>query len=218
MASDNLVEQILASARERGEQVLQATQADYDERYRQGLNELTRSIEERRERENRQAEDGLRQRLSGARLEQNKQLVSLRRRLIDDLYRDAWEQVSSGDAYRAYLDGQLRQHAKPGDRLVVSQREADRFAGELSDLLSRHGVTLAEERGKFRAGFIIERGPAGRAEERLNCTLDQTFRQLQEDTEIEAAQLLFEANTAGANTAGANTAGADTAGAGAGSA
>lgn len=203
MAGDNLVEQILSAARERGEQAMQAAQADYDERYRAGLNELTRTIDERRERENRQAEDRLRQRLSGARLEQNKQLVSLRRRLIDDLYRDAWEQVSSGDAYRAYLEGQLREHAEPGDRLVVSQREADRFAGELSGLLADHGVSLAEEQGRFRAGFIIERGPAGpggpagRAEVRLNCTLDQAFSELQEDTEIEAAEVLFGTDSAG---------------------
>lgn len=197
MAGDNLVEQILSAARERGEQALQAAQADYDERYRAGLNELTRTIEERRERENRQAEDRLRQRLSGARLEQNKQLVSLRRRLIDDLYRDAWDRVSSGDAYRAYLEAQLREHATPGDRLVVSQREADLFAGELSGLLADHGVSLADEQGRFRAGFIIERGPAGqrgpasRPEVRLNCTLDQAFSELQEDTEIDAAEVLF---------------------------
>lgn len=202
MAGDNLVEQILATARARGEQALQAAQADYDERYRSGLAELARAIDDRREREHRQAEDRLRQRLSGARLEQNKQLVSLRRRLIDDLYRAAWEQVSSGDAYRAYLEGQLRRHAKPGDRIVVSQREADRFAGELSDLLTRHGATLAEEQGRFRAGFIIERtgGPEtgdGGGQTRLNCTLDQAFTQLQEETEIEAAQALFGADPAG---------------------
>ena len=203
MAGDNLVEQILTAARERGEQALQAAQEDYDERYRAGLNELTRTIEERRERENRQAEDRLRQRLSGARLEQNKQLVSLRRRLIDDLYRDAWDQVSSGDAYRAYLEAQLREHATPGDRLVVSRREADLFAGELSGLLADHGVTLADEQGRFRAGFIIERGAAsqrgraGRAEVRLNCTLDQAFSELQEDTEIDAAEVLFGTESAG---------------------
>ena len=209
MAGDNLVEQILATARARGEQALQAAQADYDERCRTGLAELSRAIDDRREREHRQAEDRLRQRLSGARLEQNKQLVSLRRRLIDDLYRAAWEQVSSGDAYRAYLEGELRRHARPGDRIVVSQREADRFAGELSGLLARHGATLAEEQGRFRAGFIIERtgggaetgGSAetgdGGGQTRLNCMLDQAFAQLQEETEIEAAQVLFGAAPAG---------------------
>lgn len=201
MAGDNLVEQILAGARTRGEQALQAAQAEHDERYRTGLAELSRAVDDRRGREHRQAEDRQRQRLSGARLEQNKQLVSLRRRLIDDLYRDAWEQVISGDAYRAYLEGQLRRHAKPGDRIVVSQREADRFAGELGSLLAEHGVTLAAEQGRFRAGFIIERAPdegaAGGRPARLNCTLDQAFTQLQEETEIEAARLLFGAAPAG---------------------
>lgn len=195
MAGDNLVEQILAGARARGEQALQAAQSDHDERYRTGLAELTRSVDDRRGREHRQAEDRLRQRLSGARLEQNKQLVALRRRLIDDLYRGAWEQVVAADAYRAFLAGQLRRHAKPGDRLIVSQREADRFVGELRGLLDEHGVTLADEPGRFRAGFIIERTPAEGAEarrpERLNCTLDQAFAQLQEETEIEAAGVLF---------------------------
>lgn len=205
MAGDNLVEQILAGARARGEQALQAAQADHDERYRTGLAELTRSVDDRRGREHRQAEDRLRQRLSGARLEQNKQLVALRRRLIDDLYRGAWEQVVAADAYRAFLAGQLRRHAKPGDRLIVSQREADRFAGELRGLLDEHGVTLADEQGRFRAGFIIERtaeGAEARRPERLNCTLDQAFAQLQEETEIEAAGVLFRATQAAADDGG----------------
>lgn len=186
MDGDNLVEEILATARERGEQALTEAQSQFDGRYRIGVSELERDSDERREREIRQAEDRLRQRLSGARLEQNKQLVSLRRRLIDDLYRDVWNRVSAGDAYRSYLAGELRQHTQVGDRLIVSQREAELFATELSDLLAEHGVTLAEERGRFRAGFVIARG-----EVRLNCTLDQTFSQLQEETEIEAAQLMF---------------------------
>lgn len=202
MAGDNLVEQILAGARARGEQALQAAQADHDERFRTGMAELTRAVDDRRGREHRQAEDRLRQRLSGARLEQNQQLVSLRRRLIDELYRDAWEQLIAADAYRAYLEGQLRRHAKPGDRLIVSQREADRFAGELRGLLDEHGVTVADEQGRFRAGFIIERTAAEGAEARrpvrLNCTLDQAFAQLQEETEIEAARLLFGPAAAGA--------------------
>ena len=166
---------------------MQAAQHEFDERCEQGIDELERSTDERREREIRQEDDRLRQRLSGARLEQSKQLVSLRRRLIDDLYQDVWDRAVSGDIYRTYLGEQLREHAQSGDQLIVSQREADRFNSELRDLLDEYDVALAEEQGKFRAGFVIARG-----EVRLNCTLDQLFRQLQEETEIEVAQLLFE--------------------------
>ena len=128
MADDSLVEQILATARERGEQALIDAQAGFDEQLERGLGELERAADERRETEYREADDRLRQRLSGARLEQNKQLVSLRRRLIDELYRDAWERLSSGEAYRSYLVGQLRMHAESGDELIVSQREIEQFS------------------------------------------------------------------------------------------
>lgn len=186
MADDSLVEQILTAAGERGEQALRDAQAGFDERFERGLSELERAADERREVEYRQADDRLRQRLSGARLEQSKQLVSLRRKLIDELYSDAWERLSSGDAYHSYLSVQLREHAERGDELIVSQRESEQFASEFKGLLEEYGVTLAEEQGRFRSGFVIARGDA-----RLNCTLDQFFGQLQEETEIEVAQFLF---------------------------
>ena len=112
--------------------------------------------------------------------------MSLRRKLIDELYSDAWERLSSGDAYHSYLSIQLREHAESGDELIVSQRESEQFASEFNGLLEEYGVTLAEEQGRFRSGFVIARGDV-----RLNCTLDQFFGQLQEETEIEVAQFLF---------------------------
>ena len=77
-------------------------------------------------------------------------------------------------------------HAQPGDRIVVAARERDRFSSSFKELLEAHGVQLSDEAGRFRAGFVIDRGTT-----RLNCSLDEEFRALAADAEIEISVALF---------------------------
>ena len=76
-----------------------------------------------------------------------------------------------------------------GDVVVVAARERERFQGSFGALLKEHAVTLAEEAGRFRAGFVIDRGVT-----RLNCTLDEEFRALAADAEIDISAALFAAD------------------------
>ena len=102
------------------------------------------------------------------------------------MYEEAWRQVTEEAAYRGWLQRQLSAHAQNGDVIVVAARERERFAGSFAALLAEHGVTLSGEAGRFRAGFVIDRGAT-----RLNCTLDEEFRALAADAEIEISAALF---------------------------
>jgi vacuolar-type H+-ATPase subunit E/Vma4 len=184
--AENIVDQILAAARSAGEQLLSEAQERYDADLRKGSAELEREVEERRRRGRRQAEEAVQQELSTVRLEQRRKLHTCKRRLLDEVYEEAWQQVTEEAGYRAWLERQLTAHAQPGDRIVVAARERDRFSSSFKELLGAHGVRLSDEAGRFRAGFVIDRGTT-----RLNCSLDEEFRALAADAEIEISAALF---------------------------
>ena len=68
----------------------------------------------------------------------------------------------------------------------LAARERDRSSSSFKELLEAHGVQLSDEAGRFRAGFVIDRGTT-----RLNCSLDEEFRALAADAEIEISVALF---------------------------
>lgn len=184
--AENIVDQILGAARGAGEQLLNEAQERYDAEMSKGAAELEREVEELRRRGRRQMEEEVQQELSTVRLEQRRKLHTRKRRLLDEVYDAAWQRVTEDAGYRAWVERQLSAHARGGDRLVVAARERDRFAGSFRDLLDAYGVRLADEVGRFRAGFIIERGST-----RLNCSLDEEFRALQAEAEIDISAALF---------------------------
>jgi len=184
--AENIVDQILDAARSAGEERLAAAQRHYDTELQAGRAALERELDELRRRGRRQAEEAVQQELSTARLEQRRKLANEKRRLLDQVYDEAWRQITEEAAYRAWLQRQLSAHAQRGDTVVVAARERERFQGSLRGLLDEHGVTLSEEVGRFRAGFVVDRG-----ETRLNCTLDEEFRALAAESEIEISAALF---------------------------
>ena len=187
--AENIVDQIVDAARTAGEEMVAAAQKRYDSDLQAGRTALERDVDELRRRGRRQAEEASQQELSTARLEQRRRLANEKRRLLDQVYEQAWQRVTEETAYRAWLQRQLRAHARRGDVVVVAARERERFRGSFGALLEEHGVTLAEEAGRFRAGFVIDRGAT-----RLNCTLDEEFRALSAEAEIEISAALFAAD------------------------
>ena len=184
--AEKIVDQILDAARSAGEEMVATAQQRYDTDLQAGRAALARDVEELRRRGRRQAEEASQQELSTARLEQRRRLANEKRRLLDQVYEQAWQRVTEEAAYRAWLRRQLSAHARRGDVVVVAARERERFQGSFGALLEEHGVALSEEAGRFRAGFVIDRGAT-----RLNCTLDEEFGALAAEAEIDISAALF---------------------------
>lgn len=184
--AEQIVDQILESARSAGERLLQEAQEEKDRRLSEGTQAIEREASSAHTHGTRVADQEAQQQLSNARLEQHRKYLSTKRRLIDQVYKAAWEQLTEANRYRGWLDVQLRAHAQRGDTLIVSSLETERFQGELRDLLDNHGVTLSQQTGHFRAGFVIDRGDT-----RLNCSLDEAFAAEVAASEIEISGVLF---------------------------
>lgn len=184
--AENIVDQILSAAHSDGEKLLGETQKIQDTESMEKSSELKREMEELLQRGQSQIKATVQQELSTTRLESRRKLQTEKRRLLDQIYEEAWNEITEIDNYRDWLDRQLRTHTENDDKIIVATHERNLFETTFSDLLIAHGVMLSEEVGRFRAGFIVDRGLI-----RLNCSLDNEFRALASVTEIEISSILF---------------------------
>ena len=185
--TDSITERILEKAKSHGEDLLKEAREKHDNMLRESLETAKREVSEHRDAEKKRLHEKHEQMLSNRRLEQRSKTHTLKRRLIDDVFKSAWEAVRGKANYAKYVENELDRYTQPGDTLIVSAGDADLFAQELKATLKRLQVGLSEERGRITAGFIVPRGNT-----RLNCSLDQRFRELTEEEQIQVARMLFE--------------------------
>jgi len=186
MFETSIARKILDSAREKAQIAFDEASRKEEQALAAALGELKAEMAEKLAAGRKRLQEAHQQALSAFRLVETNRIHALRRKLLDGVYAAAWEQATKPDAYRAYLERQIRASCKEGDSLVVPAAHKAMFKAELKGLLASMKVSLAEEPGSFRAGFIAVRGAA-----RLNCSLDESFKAAVRDTEIEVAKSVF---------------------------
>ncbi len=186
MATSEIIEKILNKAREKGEAELKEARVKYEQILKDKVKELENDFREQLESGKKHIREKHLQRISALRLTEKNKLQALKRKLLNNLYDIAWKRAVSGKYYLNYLDKELKNNASPGDTIIVSAKEKDSFEKSFKEILSEYRVSIAEEKGKFRAGFIIPKGDI-----RLNCSLDEAFKTLKEENEVELAKTLF---------------------------
>ena len=186
MSESGIVTKILAAARTQGEKVLEEAKRKREQALTAGLEELGRELASRLESEKKHLREKLQQDLSASRLVEKNKTRKLQRNLLDGIYEEAWGKALEPARYRKYVEKQLSEHCRPGDTIIAPAQQGELFRKELAALLSRHKLTLAEEQGKFRAGFVIVGEDI-----RLNCSLDEAMKRAVAESEIEISRLLF---------------------------
>ncbi len=185
-ATTGITERILEKAKAKGEELLAEAQHKHDESLQEKLKELRTEVTAFTDSEKKRLREKHQQELSNLRLDERSKTHDLKRRLIDAVYREVWDTARQQDNYAKYVRNELEQHAQPKDVIIVPATDVDFFRNTLKEPLKQCNVTIAEEKGRFRAGFIIPRGTI-----RLNCSLDERFKDVVQDEEIELAQILL---------------------------
>ncbi len=138
-------------------------------------------------------------RISGmAELEERKELLTVKRDLLESAFRQALEQLGAMDekAYRILLKRMLLAAVKSGDETVIlSPRDLERldreFWAELNRDLDGAGkkglLAPATETRNLSGGFILQAGGV-----ECNCSFDSLLKMQREELEPEVAALLFE--------------------------
>ncbi|MBE3130109.1 MAG: hypothetical protein IMZ54_05230 [Acidobacteria bacterium] len=186
MSESSIAGKILDSAREKAQAAFGEASRKEEQVLAAALSELKAEMGEKLAAARKRLQEAHQQALSAFRLVETNRIHSLRRKLLDGVYAAVWEQATKPDAYRAYLERQIRTNCREGDSLVVPASQRAVFQSELKGLLASMKLSLADEPGGFRAGFIAVRGAA-----RLNCSLDESFKAAVRDTEIDVAKSVF---------------------------
>ena len=186
MAENAIVEKILEAAKSKGEELLHEAETQAAEKKRTEMARLDSEFDGSRSRALREIEQERAQQLSNARLDERRQLLNLKRKELDAVYEAAFVKASSGDAYRTYVEKQLGEHSQQGDEIIIPSVAGDEFLTQMKSIIDKHGLTVADRRGRFRAGFVLVRGDI-----RLNCSLDEEFEVLKATTERDVARILF---------------------------
>jgi vacuolar-type H+-ATPase subunit E/Vma4 len=185
--SGSIMEKIVSAARARGEAMLKEAEAKRSAEMSAGLARLDAEFNSRLAAEKKHVLETDGQEVSAFRLAERNKIRIQTRKLLDGMYEAAWKEALEPARYRRWLEKRIETNCRKGDALVVSAAQVPLFEGDLSDLLKRHGVTVSQEKGSFRAGFIVERGDI-----RLNCTLDQEMNAIIREKEIEISRILFQ--------------------------
>ena len=185
--SGSIMEKIVSAARARGEAILKEAEAKRSAEMSAGLARLDAEFNSRLAAEKKRVLETDGQEVSAFRLAERNKIRVQTRKLLDGIYEAAWKKALEPAVYRRWIEKQIEANCRKSDVLIVPAGQAALFDVELSDLLKRHGVTVSQEKGTFRAGFIVERGDI-----RLNCTLDQEMNAVIREKEIEISRILFQ--------------------------
>ena len=196
MKADAIIEKILEDARQSASKTLaEAGETGEKMRSKAEVESAARNLAAR-EKARQAAEEQRRTMMRMAELDQRKELLSMKRRLLDETFGGtlARMEAMNPDKAREFMTRKLLEAAQGDETLAVSPRQAEifdeAFVDQVNRLLSEKGVPgqLARrvDQSLSDGGLLLQRG---------GMTVDLTYRsilnEIRPSLEAQAAELLF---------------------------
>ncbi len=195
MSAEEVVEKILADAKAEAEKIKkQAEEAQTAEQEK-----LDEQLSEYRKQTDiiaqKASEDKKAHLLASARMDIGKQLLAEKRKILDEVFDQAREQLEnlSDGQYRKLMSKLMLEAVETGDEeVIIDKREKridQKFIKDINQQLgsSRKGnLKLSEDKDNLTSGFILKRGKI-----KNNVSIEVLLTQAREKLEIELAKELF---------------------------
>ncbi len=195
MDAENVVAKILADAKAEAEKIktqaqekLAAEQAKLDEqlaRYKEQTDALAQKA----------GEDEKSHLLAAARMQIAKELLIEKRRILDEVFEQAREQLQNlpDDQYRQLITDLILGAVETGEEEVIVDKDENRIDQEMLDLVNQQlayenkgNLRLSDQRQDLGGGFILKRGRI-----RTNVSVEVLLAQARRELEMELAKELF---------------------------
>ena len=133
--------------------------------------------------------------LAAARMDIAKQLLTEKRKILDDVFEQARQQLQNlpEQDYRGLCTKLMLEAVETGDEEVIVDKKDNRinqdFIDQVNQQLSSKGkgeLKLSEQKQDIGAGFILRRGKI-----KTNVSLDVLLEQARKELEIDLAKELF---------------------------
>ncbi len=195
MGAEKVIEKILADAKAEAQKIKQqaqekqaAEQAKLNEQLGE-YNEQTRLLAEKR------AGDEKLHILATARMDIAKQLLTEKRKILDEVFDQARQQLQnlSDEQYCKLMTKLMLEAVETGDEEVVVGKEEKRIDQQLINKVNEQlnsnkkgNLKLSDERQDIEGGFILKRGKI-----KNNVSIEVLLAQARKELEIELAKELF---------------------------
>ncbi|MDD5458229.1 MAG: V-type ATP synthase subunit E [Phycisphaerae bacterium] len=192
MDAQQVINKILADAQKEADQIIAAAkqqQADEQKKFDKGLAEFgkeTQVIAQKR------AQDEKDHILAAARMAEAKELLTEKRKVLDEMFVKSKEKLSALDeaSYKELMAKLMAQASETGDEeVLIGANEKHIDAALVSQVNNKIGsgkLTLSNEKINATAGFVLRKGRV-----RTNVTVDVLIEQAREKLEVKLAKELF---------------------------
>lgn len=195
MEAQQVVDKILADAQDEAQKI--RNQAQEKEAAEQAVLEqqLIEYHTETEQLAQKAGEDEKAHILAAARMEIAKELLAQKRKILDQLFEQARQQLQNlpDRDYKDVMKKFMTEAVETGDEEVVIGAQETRinkeFINQVNQQLSTHGkcnLKLSKEKQDISGGFILKRGKI-----KTNVTIDVLLDQARKELEIELAKKLF---------------------------
>lgn len=196
MKVDAITEKILEDARQSAAQTLREANERAQETQRRSEAEIVKKRDQAMDEARRECV-GLRDRmLRMAELDERKNLLSMKRQVIDQAFEDALKRMRAMDeaSARAYLKRLILESAQGGEQIITDSADrklySEAFLAELNAELKKRGgsgaLTLSDEKRPMAGGFVLKRQGV-----EINCTYEAVLRESRASLEAQVASMLF---------------------------
>lgn len=195
MNAEQVIQKIIADAKAEAEKIVQQAK-DSQARER---SEVDRELEQYREHTaviaEKAGQDEKSHILAAARMETAKQLLSVKREVLDGVFEQAKQQLQKlgDDEYRTLMSRLMRDAVETGDEEVVTDKNETRIDQEFVKNVNRElgpgykgNLRLSDEKLDLGGGFVLRRGKI-----KTNISFDVLIDQARKELEIELAKELF---------------------------
>jgi len=195
MNAEQVIQKIIADAKAEAEKIVQQA----EDAQAQEQSDLDRELEQYREQSAAIAEkagqDEKSHILAAARMKTAKQLLSVKREVLDGVFEQAKQQLQklSDDEYRKLMSRLMREAVETGDEEVLTDKNETRIDHEFVKNVNRElgpgykgNLRLSDEKLDLGGGFVLRRGKI-----KTNISFDVLIDQARKELEIELAKELF---------------------------
>jgi V/A-type H+-transporting ATPase subunit E len=191
MSVNQVVEKILSEAQNQADNIKKQAdeKATQEKQMRQAALDAFNSETERLA--NQRLEETKSQMLASARMETAKQLLKVKRDILDETFELAAEKIKTMNKndYQSLMEKLITASVRTGDEEIVVDKDENRIdAGFIENLNKKanYKLKLADSRADIGAGFILQKGKI-----RVNGSLKVLLETARESLQIELAGELF---------------------------
>ncbi len=194
---DKLQDRILQDAKDQAEKSIIDAKKQADDIISSAESDALKTKEAALEKAKLKSNDLKERLIAMAELESRKKKLAAKQEVIDKAFRDAMDKMLNlpVEEYKNILVDMIAASISNGDeQIILSKRDLERYGLSLADTVNlklaekgiKAGLTVSDQCGIFKGGFVLRRGKV-----ELNNSFETAFKMMHSKLEEEVVKILF---------------------------